>query len=83
MGNLISLSHFSPSKSSNKPLTNYNAGSFEIEFILNADKTTHTTFSRARNIADDGLHITTWTRHSIGQVSEYKYLGVVGSHTYI
>ncbi len=31
-------------------------------------------FSRARNIADDDLHIT--TGHSIERLSKYKYLGI-------
>lgn len=33
-------------------------------------------FSRARNITDDSLHITTFTGHSIERVSVYKYLGI-------
>ena len=32
--------------------------------------------SRARDIADIGLHVTTLTGHSIERVSEYKYLGI-------
>lgn len=48
----------------------------DLKLVLNADKIKFMVFSRARNIAEDGFHITTLTGDSIEQVSECKYLDI-------
>ncbi len=49
---------------------------FNLKLILTQNKMQYMIFLRARNIADDGLHIITLTGHSFERVSEYKYLGI-------
>lgn len=48
----------------------------DLKLVLNADMIKFMVLSRARNIAEDGFHITTLTGDSIEQVSECKYLDI-------